>query len=265
MPKIISNDDIVRFEKILKFREESIIRQTKTIEILKTQFSAVKHEGTLEHLNKRLKGAEKVLRHHKNMLEFMRITLDDKDEIYRRNVMSKLNEIIAKEIPDNFPIAFHGTGYIGTVREIIKSGGLLTPEQKGENPSSYAYLIDVTYKSNIRVSLEFADTKEPFMPYGALFAFLPEDNEIENIISTHKNSEVRGGVNGVNFKDEPNRLYGLITTPENIELTKKWCKEYGWDSSKVFTHFEFIKEIEVFTKNPEYLNKVKKINIAKKL
>ena len=46
------------------------------------------------------------------------------------------------------------------------------------------------------------------------------DKELKNIYNTRDSSEVYGGVSSVNFKLEPDRLYGIITTTENIKRIK---------------------------------------------
>ena len=48
----------------------------------------------------------------------------------------------------------------------------------------------------------------------------------------------------VNFKQEPNRLYGIITTPENIERVSQWAKVSGVDLSKIHDFDEFAKLFE---------------------
>lgn len=253
------NEDMTMFMKLLENRENLINLQLKSIQILKNQISNNTDKHKLEPLNKLLNRENKILRHHRSIIEFMRIPTNEDDKIYRNNVLSKFCKIIDKSIPDNFPIVLHGTSNLGVVRDIIKSGGLLTPKQKKEYDVSFASLIDVTYKSNVTVSLQFAENVEPYMPYGALFAFSPQEDEIANVINTGKNGEVDGGVNGVNFKKEPARLYGIITTPENVEMVKQWCKQYGWPTSKVFTHGSFIKQMEVIVKNSKKVGTNKKI------
>jgi hypothetical protein len=243
------------FEKLLMHRKNLISERIKVINDLKSQILVTQNERTLVRLNRLLKDSERILRHHKNIIEYMRLPKNDKDKVYRRNVGEKFATIIKQTIPDNFPIVFHGTGYIGTVKQIIKSGGLFTPEEKGESPTSFAMLIDVTYKNNIKTSLQFADTTEPYMPYGALFAFSPQDNEIDHVISTGESGEVLNGVNGVNFRNNPDRLYAIITTPENIDRVKKWCADYGWDEEKVFSHNGFVKHIKNFVKTSNHIHK----------
>ena len=194
-----------------------------------------------ERIKQNIRNIEQILLKTESYLEFMRLPTNFDDEIYRLDILKKFPEQVKNLFPDGFPIVFHGTDNIGIVREILKSGGLLTPEQRGVDMTSFANDIDVTYKNNITISCEFAEPgSNSFMPYGAIFAFMPEQNEIEKVIRTGDSTEVYGGVNGVNFRDEPNRLYGVITSPENTGLIKHWCKEYGIDESKVFIQEEFI-------------------------
>ena len=125
------------------------------------------------------------------------------------------------------------------VKQIIASGGLYTPEERNAGYKSFATQIDVTAKSNIRVSLEFADSSiNSFMPYGAIFVFYPKEHEYEKVLSTGDNSEVFGGVESINFNEE--RFVGIITTDENIETLKEYMKENNFDPNKVFNHKQFI-------------------------
>lgn len=79
--------------------------------------------------------------------------------------------------------------------------------------TSFASVIDATYKNNIRVSCEFADCKERgerFLPYGAIFAFRLREDEVEKVVNTGVGSEVgNGGVDGVSFRENPERLFGI--------------------------------------------------------
>lgn len=172
------------------------------------------------------------------IIEFMRPD-NENDVINRADIQKNYPTAIKKTIPADTPVVFHGTQSIGTVREILRTGGLLTPEQRGVSMTSFANAIDVTYKDNISVSCQFADGGT-YMPYGAIFAFVPEEGEVEKVVSTGDSTEVAGGVNGVNFRDEPKRLVGIISTDENIDKIKEWCEKYGVDASKVRTHKEFV-------------------------
>lgn len=70
------------------------------------------------------------------------------------------------------------------------------------------------------------------MPAGCIFVVLPkDDNDRES-----GESLLMGNVN---FKEEPSRLYAIITTPENINMVSKWCKENNVDSGKVYDYDSF--------------------------
>jgi hypothetical protein len=176
----------------------------------------------------------------KSILSCMRPHVEE-DLQERENIRNNYAKIVNEVIPDSEPIVFHGNNNIEVVEQIIKSGGLFTPEQRDVDFKSFATQIDVTSKTNIRVSLEFADSGiNSYMPYGALFVFLPRENEYENVLNTGESSEVFGGVDGIDFKTEPNRFIGIITTKENLERLKKCCKENSIDSNKIFSHEQFI-------------------------
>lgn len=48
----------------------------------------------------------------------------------------------------------------------------------------------------------------------------------------------------VSFKDNPDRLYGIISTPENMENLKTWAREAGIDESKLFDFDSFVQHLE---------------------
>lgn len=174
----------------------------------------------------------------KSKLACMRLnTVEDLRE--RQEIMVHFPKLINEVIPDDVPLVFHGNNNIEMAKQIITSGGLYTPEERGKNFQSFATQIDVTYKSNIKVSCEFADSNiNSFMPYGAIFVFYPKEHEYEKVLKTGESSEVFGGVESVNFDEE--RFVGIITTNENLEDIKKCFHDNSLDSSKVFTHQQFI-------------------------
>lgn len=175
-------------------------------------------------------------------LEFIRRPVDSSDIEYRHYVMENFPDRVKEIFPGDVPIVFYGTDNIATVRQILQTGGLFAPEQCNINMKSFASKIDVTYKSNVKFSCQYAEPKQEVMPYGAIFAFRPQDDELKKVFKTGDSLEVSGGVRGVNFIKEPNRLYGIITTPENIERVKAWCKESSIDPNKVYTHDAFIEK-----------------------
>lgn len=211
----------------------------------------------IDRCNRRIIDMIDKIKERKTYIDFMRANSDE--DLEERNIISHMfPQMIKTVIPDNIPLVFHGNRNIGVVLEIIKSGGLFTPEQRGVSEKSFAVLIDVTYKSNIMVSCEFAEPgMNSFMPYGAIFAFLPLENEIENVLNTGENSQVIGGVEGVNFREEPDRLIGIITTVENKERIRSCCLESGWPVDKVFTYQEFVLLCERLYSEENSIHRVK--------
>lgn len=168
----------------------------------------------------------------------------------RLNLLDDYSSLVRDSIDDGVPVVFHGVANIGVVLEIIKSGGLFTPDERDVDMTSFASQIDVTYKDNIDVTMEFAEPGvNSFMPYGAIFVFRPKEEEVDNVINTGSSSEVMGGVNGVNFVLEPERLISIITTDENIELLQGACEYAKIDASKVVTHDCFLKLCDEINNN----------------
>lgn len=174
-----------------------------------------------------------------NQLSYMREDIpEDLEE--RKKIRQSFSKQVAEIIPDGVPMVFHGNNDIATIYEILKSGGLKTPEERGVDFKSFATQIDVANKHDIHVPIEFADPGiESARPYGAIFAFYPKKDEIYKGLGNF-GSEVPGGVQSIDFKEDDDRFVGVITTEENKERIQKWLQEFGMDDKKIFTHSEFI-------------------------
>lgn len=172
----------------------------------------------------------------------------------RKKIRQSFSQQVAEIIPDGVPMVFHGNNDIATIYEILKSGGLKTPEERGVDFKSFATQIDVANKHDIHVPVEFADPGvESARPYGAIFAFYPKKDEMYKGLKNF-GSEVPGGVQSINFKEEDERFVGVITTDENKERIQKWLKEFGMDDKKIFTHSEFIEMCKERFKDSQLTN-----------
>lgn len=178
--------------------------------------------------------------------------IDNQQDINDRlQIIKYFSKQINETIPDDIPMVFHGNNNIGTIYEIIKSGGLKTPEEREVDFKSFATQIDVGNKHDISVPVEFAEPGiEKCMPYGAIFAFYPKKDEIDKVLEKY-GTEVPGGVKSIDFKTENDRFVGIITTEENKKRIQEWLKESGIDFNKVFTHSEFIERCKEKFKNKE--------------
>ena len=73
------------------------------------------------------------------------------------------------------------------------------------------------------------------LPCGCVFALFPkgpEDNEFPNLMKT------------VDLSQNPEQLYGIFTTPENIDRVSIWMQEAGLDVSKVYTFESFLEQVQ---------------------
>lgn len=221
--------------KNIESQKTSLIRyQTMYAEAIKNNetIKAEIYASRVEKIKRRINELE-------NQLSYMREDIpEDLEE--RKKIRQSFSQQVAEIIPDGVPMVFHGNNDIATIYEILKSGGLKTPEERGVDFKSFATQIDVANKHDIHVPIEFADPGiESARPYGAIFAFYPKKDEIYKGLENF-GSEVPGGVQSIDFKEDDERFVGVITTEENKERIQKWLQEFGMDDKKIFTHSEFI-------------------------
>lgn len=237
----MDEEQIIIRKKVYQNQLKTII---ESIEKTKKKLIELEEQGDsygVDRLKKKLASDEQKKFSFSSFIKYLRPDFDEDIE-ERKNVMANYTSLIRQIVPRDYPIIFHGNKYIGVIEKIIKDGGLTTPAERGEDSKTFATQIDVTCARDIHVSLEFAEPGRG-LPYGAIFAFLPDENEIKNVLETY-GSEVEGGVRSVNFRNQPQRLIGIITTAENLERICTWCELYGLDSSKVFTHNGFLLECQ---------------------
>lgn len=202
--------------------------------------------NSIKKINKRINELE-------SQLVYMREDMPE-DLSERKEILQSFSKKIAETVPDGVPMVFHGNNDIATVYEILKSGGLKTPEERGEDFKSFATQIDVANKHDIHVPVEFAEPGiESARPYGAIFVFYPKKDEIDKGLGEF-GSEVPGGVQSIDFKEEDNRFVGVITTKENKERIRKWLQEFEIDDKKIFTHSEFLEMCKDRFKKREQTN-----------
>lgn len=233
------------FEKIIS-RNEGLVEKTRDgIAKLEEKMAAESDEWRAERYAQQIRDRQRTLRVQEGWVEFARVpTVEDVE--YRMRMRRDFAEQVREAVPDDLHPVFHGSNNLGIVHQIIQTRGLKTPDQRGESMTSFANQVDVTTKADIQTSCDFAEFNSYWMPYGAIFAFLPKPEEEAAVREDEMagSSEVFGGVDGVDFKEQPERLLGIITTPENISKLQGWCDEAGLDASKVLTHGDFIKSMQ---------------------
>ena len=74
-------------------------------------------------------------------------------------------------------------------------------------------------------------------PCGCIFALFPKDEQDATSIPY--------SIQNVDLSKNPEQLFGIFTTPENIERIKQDMKKAGLDPNKVFTFEEFLNEVKI--------------------
>lgn len=163
-------------------------------------------------------------------LEFLR-PANDKDMKYRLRQYDEFAKQIKDLVPDDLPLRFHGCP-IYTAKHILESGELSSSVDRLGVETSYdtAGQVSVTTKDSLDITIQGYThlSDNSCLPAGCVFVLLPRDE----IDAEAGDSLLMGNVD---FKLEPDRLYGVITTPENIERISQWSQRYGIDlNGKVY-------------------------------
>lgn len=238
----LERNQTIMLENKKMYVRKNLESQKNSLTKYKTMYDeAIKSNETrkAEVYGSRVEKIKRRINELENQLSYMREDIpEDLEE--RKKIRQSFSNQVAEIIPDGIPMVFHGNNDIATIYEILKSGGLKTPEERGVDFKSFATQIDVANKHDIHVPVEFADPGiDSARPYGAIFAFYPKKDEIYKGLENF-GSEVPGGVQSIDFKEDDDRFVGIITTEENKERIQKWLQEFGMDYKKIFTHLEFI-------------------------
>ena len=238
----LERNQTIMLENKKMYVRKNLESQKNSLTKYKTMYDeAIKSNETrkAEVYGSRVEKIKRRMNELENQLSYMREDIpEDLEE--RKKIRQSFSKQVAEIIPDGIPMVFHGNNDIATIYEILKSGGLKTPEERGVDFKSFATQIDVANKHDIHVPVEFADPGiDSARPYGAIFTFYPKKDEIYKGLENF-GSEVPGGVQSIDFKEDDDRFVGIITTEENKERIQKWLQEFGMDYKKIFTHLEFI-------------------------
>lgn len=188
-------------------------------------------------------------------LEFVRPNTQQ-DIDYRNKQYEDFPDELKAVLSPDFDLRFHGTS-IYYAKQIIKSktisssadrydGYIKSTDRKGE--------ISVSNRETIGTTIHgwFTDLAayRRSLPAGCIFALLPKDKEDaeygENLIHS------------VDFTRNPEQLFGIFTTPENIEQVKKWMKSEKFNPELVYTFEEFIEVVKEKSKEIDSENEFKK-------
>lgn len=146
------------FEMVRGNFQKNYNAKVESLQKLKEQLATTDENDSrmVNYLTRRIDSEMSTVRYLGSVLKRMRPN-DEEDLKKRSEILGKFSKAVDEVIPDGEPIVFHGVNNIETIKTIIESGGLKTPEERGAGYKSFASQIDVTAKKNIRTSCNFAD------------------------------------------------------------------------------------------------------------
>ena len=239
------NDNLEQAQKNLKEAEE----QLKNLDSLEEYNEKQKFYLRYSVLPKQISRNKNLIEDLKKQLEFVR-PANKEDGEYRKKFSKDYNEKICTAIPDDLHLLFHGTT-IYYAKDIIYAGEISSPGERGvESDITSPGNIWVTSKYSARginTTLDYAKmgVDDECMPAGCIF-----------VLRTDKENEEKCGksllTDSLSFKENPDKLFSIITTPENIKRVKEWCEESKIDTDKVKDYELFLETL----KNKEYAKDV---------
>lgn len=167
-------------------------------------------------------------------LKFLRVPTKEDIE-YRLDIKKNFSFFLEKAFINKVDLRFHGTS-IYFAREIIAHGEISCSQDRfgystshdiaGHFSASPVFAVDVTVDY-------YLDLTNYFMPAGCLFVMKSRgENDVLN------GSQMRKFV----FKETPEALVGILTTPENVDRVKGWCLEAGIDEDLVSRFEDFLQK-----------------------
>lgn len=167
-------------------------------------------------------------------LSYLRPAISEDIE-YRLRQYKEFTEEVRNCIPEDLPLRFHGCP-IYAAKKIIESGEISSSADRQGFETSYDTngQISVTTKESLDITVtSYAGLIDNYnLPAGCIFVLLPKDDFDREC----GKSLLMGNVS---FKKEPSRLFGIITTPENIPRVNIWCQENNIETNKIYDYDNF--------------------------
>ncbi len=167
------------------------------------------------------------------------------DITYRQNISENFPLWASAHILDEIKLLFHGTTLANSER-ILASGKITSGKDRWTIHTSgdEAGEISVVTKDCLGVPLnghaDFVETYkeyEWYVPAGCLFV-------LKSDTKTYNQAQKRGRAPNVYLRKNPEQLYAIVTTPENLDRVKWWMQKNNFDPKKVFDFNLFKEKIE---------------------
>ena len=161
---------------------------------------------------------------------------------YRERQYEEFPDKLKAVLPPDFDLRFHSTS-IGFTRQILESKSISSTPFRFDGYIKNSDGIDNISASNrediSRTIRFYAGLREyqRCLPAGCVFALLPKDQADIEMSS-------RNEMGRIDFLQNPQQLFGIFTTPENIKRVKEWMRNAELDAELVYTYEEFLQAVE---------------------
>lgn len=241
------------YKKRLKLAESDIERFKGYIEKAERYFQEVKRkypEGSKEYLHAQneIKRWKYYLYEEEVKLEFIRPN-SPKDIEYRDKQGVEFTKKLREAISPNLDLRFHGTP-IYFAKQIIESGQISSSADRHEGYISSTDLpgeISASSVDTIEGTINYFSDVYGYvrsLPAGCIFAIYPKDKE-DATLGTNL-------LHSVDFRKNPEQLFGVFTSPENIDRVKGWMQEFGFNQNQVYTFEGFLQAVREKSKEIDF-------------
>lgn len=239
--------DYKRYKQSIAFKQSDIKRFEGYIEDATMRVNNLRARGYSDE-SKEMKSALEELQRWRYTLDEKKLELEftrpnsDEDIHYRNNnTGSKFVEELKKAKSDELNLVFHGTP-IYFAREILRTGKISSSADRYDGYIKSTDMlgeISVSDIDSLSRTLDFFSGMASYqhcLPAGCIFAMFPKDDK-----DFSKKDSI---MSSVDFKQNPEQLYGIFTTPENIPMVQKWLEKAGLDPNLAHDFEGFLHEVK---------------------
>ncbi len=195
-----------------------------------------KYKDVLKQKELAFKSAQHAAEKEKLICQFLRPDNQD-DMTYRLRQKKEFSDKVQQAIPEDMDLLFHGTP-IYYAQKIIESKGISSSADRLGFETSYDAegQVSVTTKDSLSTTIDtYTDltAENGYLPAGCVFVMR----------ARNKDEGAKMITDNIDFT-EPDRLYAVLTTPENKERVQSWLSDAGMDTKLVHDFDGFIKSVQ---------------------
>ena len=170
----------------------------------------------------------------------------------RRRILKTYANTIRNTVTDEHPLWFHGVKNLASLEKILASGHLGYLEDEESKSLTTPGTVDVTSKYSIDTTIEgFTGLSSNYLPAGCIFVLFPKD--ADEVQKTQK-FDSEQSIETVDFHKNPDRVYSIISTTENLSYISNLVNKYGLNENKVHSFDSFIEKYKADFKEHKNIN-----------